>query len=457
MLKRILFVFTSVVTALLLLCGTGCTGTQNDSSNSGGASSGDSSSSAPLPPEQESFLYGIAEPFAGTNVSGFNVNKEAELVGALGAKSFRLWMYDSHLYGPKYTQSLSEGELANIPKGAITMYETYIEALRDAGVEEITCMGMLFPRVPSTEQVSDKCFVPRRDTSEGSEYMQFLSKLKTEWRAVAAALPDVDVWEMANEINIPNSFFHYADGSNQTEDEVVLINVDYYYYARAGIKEGNPDAVVITPGYSPAYGFTGVASFLDKVYKKIEGGDMPAGDVKSADPDDYFDGVAWHPYDVITGIFISRKPDIDKWVSGNADIYNVMVRHGDGEKEVWFTEFGSTYNPGLRVPEGETDITQYTVNGVTYKLDEKREEELAEWSVLYLEAMKDMEYVHTVHYFRLCCSKKDSEWGGVGEIYFGLFLEPDSSIHRGFYPRKWAYSIQSVFGGTGDLMMYARD
>ncbi|MDY2879810.1 MAG: hypothetical protein SOT34_02570 [Candidatus Borkfalkiaceae bacterium] len=401
-------------------------------------------------------LYGFAEPFAGTNVSGFNPRVEAYLAGVIGAKTFRLWMNDSNLFGAKYTEVIDNAELAEVPRSATLMYETYIEELRSAGIREITCMGMLFPRTASTANGLEGSFVPRRDEETGSEYMQFLEKVEILWESVAGAFPGIDVWEMGNETN-QAAFLKYADGDPTTE-ELAAINVDYMYYALKGIRKGNSSAVCITPGYAPVGGIGTVREFLTDVYDAIGSGNFPAGQTKCTDPDEYFDGVAWHPYDGGSGIVLTKAPDIVQWVRENDEVRQIMISRGDEEKEVWFTEFGFTFDMySLPVAgEGEEDITSYTINGVTYRLDDETEEKQAEWIRLYFDAMKGMEYVHTCHFFRLCCAKKDAQWGGVGEIFFGCFLEPDSALGRGFYPRKKAYVLQEIYGGTGDLNAYAR-
>ena len=38
---------------------------------------------------------------------------------------------------------------------------------------------------------------------------------------------------------------------------------------------------------------------------------------------------------------------------------------------------------------------------------------------------------------------------------FGLFLEPDYDIGRGFYPREKAFALQKIYGGKGDLYQFA--
>ena len=205
----------------------------------------------------ESLLYGIGEPFAGSGVEGFNSEKASSLIGALGAKTFRLWVTPQTLYaGWNQTTVFSDESLSSIDKNARLLYQTYVDQIRKNGVEEITAMGNFFPRMPSTANGKEGNFIPARDTSEGSEYMQFLHKYYVIWKAVAAAMPDVDVWEMGNETNQVTflTYTGYEKDSTETQFEKLAdINVDLMYYAAKAIREVNPDAVTLTPGLAPAY------------------------------------------------------------------------------------------------------------------------------------------------------------------------------------------------------------
>lgn len=65
----------------------------------------------------ESLLYGIGEPFAGSGVEGFNSEKASSLIGALGAKTFRLWVTPQTLYaGWNQTTVFSDESLSSIDK-----------------------------------------------------------------------------------------------------------------------------------------------------------------------------------------------------------------------------------------------------------------------------------------------------------------------------------------------------
>ncbi len=423
---------------------------------------GDQSIVDPQPEEDYSMLYGFAEPFAGSGVQGFNSEIASELMGAIGAKTFRMWMTPTTLYaGWNQVNVLPDEKLAVIDKKVQILYQTYIDQVKKNGVEEITAMGNFFPRMPSTANGREGNFIPARDTSPDSEYMQFLHKYYLIWKAVATAFPDVDVWEVGNETN-QITFLNYTGSENDSPEvqfaKLSDINADLLYYSAKAIREANPDATVITPGYAPAYeGIPSLGRFLEELYQRIESGTMPAGEVKSTNPDDYFDGVAWHPYDTVNGIVLTDKPDVEAWKAANDAVFQVMEKHGDGEKEVWFTEFGYTMPVEMLDPASDDckDQDRYLINEKYYTLNEDSEQKHADWLELYFDTMKEMEYVHTCHFFRLNCSAHDALWNGVGEVMFGLFLEPDYEIGRGFYPRKKAFALQEIYGGKGDLYKFA--
>lgn len=408
----------------------------------------------PEPPAAE-LLAGISEPFASTNVSGFNVYTATSLIGKLGAKTYRMWMTGPTVFsGWTNTSNLSVERLSSIAANTKLQFDTYIDLLTENGVEEIVGLGDFLPKVASTAAYGmDNRYVPLRDETEGSEYMEFLAKVERCFETVAAAFPAIKVWEVGNELN--HNTFITNPARDFTQEELAEINLDLMYYASRGVKKGNPQAMAITPGYAPAGGIPVVESFFKLLYEKMKSGNYPAGAVKSTESSDYFDGLCWHPYDGANGtVAISRGFDLEVWKAQNDAVFQVAKDYGDGDLKVWFTEFGYTLSGDglIRLNEGETDITEYEVNGVRYRLNDEIETVQAEYVELYFDAMKEMAYVHSCHFFRLFCSKKDSEWGGFGEIFFGCFLEPDPNVGRtDFYPRKKAYAVQKVFGGTGDL------
>lgn len=429
---------------------------------------GDSSSSAPHTDstgggdtsEEVNFLRGISEPYATSTVQGFNYEIASDLISALGVESFRMWMSLGTLYdGYSNGVVLSDEKLAEVSASGKARYGSYIESLKNTDVREIIGSACFLPKVPSTAKYnSEKPYVPDRSSDENSDYAMFLNKVYLIFRAVAKAFPEITVWEMGNEYNA--NTFMTSPTRELSQQELADIYVDYMYYATKGVKEGNPDAITIPAGFAPVGGIQSVQSFYELIYDAIDSGNYPVLGQKSTNYRDYFAGLCWHPYDGDNAVVLTgdgSNLNLDLWKKRNDDVYNVAVSHGDTGLKVWFTEFGYTLGGDslIQTTAEDKSITRYNITGDYYDLNTTAEEWVCNYSNLYFEKMKEMPYLHTLSYFRLFCSVKGAEWNGFGEVYFGLFLEPDQTVNRGFYPRKNAYTIQKLFGGTGDLMKYS--
>ena len=151
--------------------------------------------------------------------------------------------------------------------------------------------------------------------------MQFLETYKQSWKTLAKAFPEIQYWEVGNETN-HNPFLHPTTYTTRkttfSTEEKAQITVDMVYYAAMGIREANPDAVIIFPGMAAVNGFDGIRSFLNSAYTYIESGNALGG----TDPDAYFDAVAWHMY------YFSTSFTSENWLNGNNSIYQVMKDHG---------------------------------------------------------------------------------------------------------------------------------
>jgi hypothetical protein len=53
-------------------------------------------------------------------------------------------------------------------------------------------------------------------------------------------------------------------------------------------------------------------------------------------------------------------------------------------------------------------------------------------------------------YFRLYEDTPLAQWGGVNEIYYGMFKEPQN----GFKAKAKAFAMQQICGGSGDLRRF---
>ena len=229
-------------------------------------------------------------------------------------------------------------------------------------------------------------------------------------------------------------------------DEKLDIAVDMMYYAARGIRRGNPKAKVISfspalstpwlggdlPEYFPP--MYGIAWTLDGIYRRIASGRFP-----SEDPDDYFDIVGWHPYQMSVNqqekdkdLFLNIEEPDRLWADYSNAAYRVMCQYGDAKKPVVFTETGFT---DCGAPEREALQAGYTRKLIEYA--------------------SQMPYVKTIFHFRLLNERRmiyksgieDNQIGGLAEVYFGMFTDPSEGLN----PRLKAEVIREAAGGTGDL------
>lgn len=372
----------------------------------------------------KTLLYGMDEPLwelRGTTgapqVEGFDLDITVDLLKMLGVKSFRFRIPSGFIQTPtQYNEELYE-----YLKGAIVK-------LKEAGVTNLVGQASLFPQYTAFRPEGSAC-VPRPDDPAYGEWLDALTDL---WEAVARLFPEIRLWEMGNEFN-SNTFFHpngYVANSGTLEEgtggftgeEQVEVVTDYLYYASKGIKKANPENEAVTPGFAPKNGtLLNVQYFLEDIYLRIESGSAPYGAVKSADPDDYFDVLCWHPY--------AAKVD-SSWLEGNNAVYQVAIDHGDEGKRVIFSEFG--FSDG-GFDDREALQIEYTEQAFAY-------------------CQTEMKYVESVLSFRLYECKYAATWGGSGEIYYGFFREPADG--KGFSPKAKATALQAIYGGTGDLTKY---
>ena len=374
----------------------------------------------------KTLLFGLDEPISEgmpingnyevSQVSGFSLDATVHFVSALGAKSFRFRIPKSFMVTPY--QYSEDGY--NYFKNAAKMF-------KQAGVTNLIGNACIFPQYTGFHPDSDSS-APRPDDPNYGEWLNAVCEM---WEKLAKLFPEITKWEVGNEYN-SNTFFHpngyksvagsLNEGTNGfTNEEKYTVVTDYMYYASKGIKKGNPNAKCVMPGLAPLNGsFLAVQFFLEDIYSYIKSGNAPYGENKSTNPDDYFDYIGWHPYG-----------DADEnWLEANNRIYQVAIDNGDEGKPVIFTEFG--YTDGGNSDKEDVQI-EYIKQAFNYMKN-------------------DMKYIETCCEFRLYTCSFAANWGGVGEVYFGCIAEASGT--KGLSPRKKAYAIQELFGGTGDLTKY---
>ena len=384
-------------------------------------------------------LFGVGEPLIQReNDQRIRADRALDLIRGLGCNAYRSWM---HL-----TEVLDDPRTPNAEAA-----EQHTRLLNRAQQLDIEVTGMSHEWfLPEGCIQKTGHAMPQRDLTEGSLYMQALSMLETSWETMARTFPQVSIWEVGNEWNL-NAFLH-PDGFLQTDmshpftpDEKYDIAVDMMYFAARGIRKGNPAAKVAsfspalsTPGLGGGlpYFFPvmyGVAWALDQVYRRIR-----SGKFWSDQTDDFFDLVAWHPYVFTTrevpdrDLFLNVEEPDTLWRDFNDAAYRVMRKYGDGDKQVLLTETGFT---DCGNPEWETRYAAYNKKILQYAME--------------------MPYVRTLHNFRLLNENamleragiEDNQIGGLTEVYFGLFTDPD----EGCMPRERALAIQEMTGAAEDL------
>lgn len=336
--------------------------------------------------------------YATHNWYGIDYQATIKLMDSLGVERWRNWMHTRWLLNSPSTLNLTR---------ALQM-KSYIAEAESYGIEVIGMNHNWF------NGISDASAVPARDLTPNSVYMQFLQNWATSWHTLVSYFSEITYWEIGNEWD-NDVFLHpmnYNNGTHvYTADQKAGIALDMMYYASQAIHNANPGAITIMGGISTVDGFEAMRDFLELMYQKIDSGLWP-----SADPDDYFEILAWHPY-------LHAEPDAE-WVAENDLTYDIAVQHGDSGKKVFLTEFGFSDwgDPDLDIQTGEWIEQAYEL------------------------AHSEMDYVETMFLFRLM-DETQSNWGGDIEKHFGLFTEPVN----GFHAKARAYHYQNFAGGTGNL------
>lgn len=279
--------------------------------------------------------------------------------------------------------------------------------------------------------------VPRRDTTEGSYYNQWLQGVGDMMYKIVSEFPEITMWELGNE---PNGVaYTYMDGTTATMKETAIIYADLMYVCAEAVHRVNKDYLTVMGGLTELSGLGttgGNASFLQDIYDYIYSEESP-----SQYADDYFQIACWHPY-----TFTDMDPDY--FVEQNQKVYDVIKTNEGKDKKVIFSEFGFS----------DAGVSQQAIVQFIYTLfDTVRER---------------MPYVETICWFRAFNDYNDRGWGGdTTLVMYGLFYDPnyeyegsgDNKYKGTLYipgePKPQAYAYQACAGGSGDLtlMMLPRD
>lgn len=296
--------------------------------------------------ERNRDFFGVGEPLlyrSDPTKENLNVTKTFEIMESLGVGKLREWVWRQLVFKEDGTE----------------LNHTVVERLRNIVLEakslNITVMGMVqdFPRWMTgiDEDTYFQQAIPERNSTEGSPYREFIQKYQRSWEVLATELPEIELWEIGNEYNLPQ-FLHppgYDPNITSTRfspEEQVNIVTDLLYYGSRGIHAGNPQAITVMCGLAPGgNGIDDIKSFLECIYKKIKSGNWP-----STNPDDFFQVACWHPY------LGDQEATVSNWIIPNQAVYGITEDYDNKCKPVVFSEFGYSDNEtGL----SEEQIAEY--------------------------------------------------------------------------------------------------
>lgn len=337
----------------------------------------------------------------------------------LNVKSLRSW---SHL-----TWLLTDADTVN--RSVADGYHRMYRLMQQAGVTQIVGMShyWLFPDGEQMDRESSAMYY--RDETPGSPYQRFLNLYERSFETMVREFPEVTDWETGNELN-HHAFLHPTDGGRFTVAQRADIATDMMFRAARAIHRANPKAGVIMPGMAPvgekgegvfatniAAEYDGILETLERVYSNIE-----SGKFGSTDPRDFFDQLCWHPYYARQdeqGAWHWVMPD-DDWVAINRAVYEVAVRHGDGDVTCVLSEYG--YSDG-----GADDAPLIPLVAEGFR-----------------RIREEMPFVQTVHAYRFFDSlgaqteEKDT---------YAFYTMKDGVLTA----KKRVYTLQQQYGGSGRL------
>ena len=352
-----------------------------------------------------------------------HVEEDVELMYNLGVGCTRNWMHCTTLLKNKVTPNR---EVCDRMHACLAEQQKY----------GIKLIGMNHTNFNNGTAIAGK---PKRDISEGSYYTQWLRDYYTTWLTLAKEFPEVEYWEIDNEVNNADFMKDLYGNTVYNLQEMADIVTDMLFYASRAIHSANKKAQVVLGGITePAgLGHGENVAFLELLYQNILSGEygyfygLESKDKASTDPDDYFEIACWHPY-VWNAVF-----DPDHFVRENDKIYDVILKYEPEGKDVFFTEIGF-HNEYLTEEQ-----TAYNIR-------------------LMLTTVRDrLPYVKTVTYFKMFDVAKIT-WTGKLSRY-GLFYDPHNRPYTqasgsdtttllvNGAPKLAAYAFQEIAGGSGSL------
>ena len=345
---------------------------------------------------------------------------------ALKAKSIRIWIAMSGLF------SVGDHDDLTVNQGYYNVMKDHVDSLVEAGVENFLCMYSAY--VYPTGYVPTTGYVVPDPNEEYDDYIRFLNLQAEATKQMKIMFPMINNFEPGNEPDFAcapcihkNGFIHGGGMEVNfnyvyNDDDKTSILCDLCWYIRRAIKEVDDKARVVFPGLTNQYT---VPDFIDLVYQKIESKCLPAGQTYSdIDPDNYFDVLNWHPYP--TQLREDGSVKWNQWVEYNKELYDVVIKHGDEGKEVYFSELGWT-------DWGTGDIDAQNRIAENYRS-------------AFENIKAEMPWVTAVFVFRLTNLIYQTLDETGGEENFGIFYHPNDPVKPG-QPKPAAITIAKLFNG----------
>ena len=399
--------------------------------------------------QQSKYLFGLEEtPDMGTGGAMDNKGTPtvvSDLAGALGVKSFRIFMHLTSVI-----QRAPDSDAVSLIPSRVKQFHDFINQLKAKGITNFDAVSHYYIYPYGYTGNPSGNAIPEYGTTD---YTKFMAILENCYQLLSKEFPDIKYWEPGNETNSDRFIAKRGYDANAsavanadyiyTDTEKAQITTDLCYYANAGIQKNKQNQLTVLPGMV----FNGLATqyFLEDIYTSIQGGTFPrASATKDTNNDDYFQVLNWHPYQF--------SASTQSWIDGNKALYAVAQKYGDDGKKVFFTELG--------VPDEVSEQIPVDSNGkVTWT---GRQEDISTWLTGQFDAIKkQLPWVETVDIFRLFDWKVNvdpSLPADSDEFSFGLFTTPNNTVF-GPLPKPSALALFKYFNGanadTSPLYKYA--
>lgn len=267
---------------------------------------------------------------------GLNDDNIAFFASQLNAKTMRIWVRT-----PEIINVLENNQVEFKADGIIRL-NSYLTKLKKAGVERFLLLDWAFV-YPRGYSPTDSWVVPDPKT-EKDMYIKFMRLQRSVHYLIASNFTEIEYFESTNEPDgIDGTFLHkngynLAKSSKENENYIYDINdiedicLDLNFYSNEGIKAANKDAKMLFPSF---WNNESAPDYIDRIYNKIESGKYPTiKKIGSTNIEDFFEIFSFHPYNL-------KTVEIDEyWEQTQTNLHNVMLKHKDINRKVWYTETG---------------------------------------------------------------------------------------------------------------------